>query len=56
LNGTLPEKGTVCEVEDSIFGDESELQVYAKSLSEENRVVFEATKALHRKVGVRRPL
>jgi hypothetical protein len=54
LNGTLPEKGTVCEVEGSIFGGEGELQAQAESLSEEDRVLFEATNALHRKVGVRR--
>jgi hypothetical protein len=43
-------------VEGSIFGDEDELQAYAELLSEEDHVLFEATNALRRKVGVRKPL
>ena len=56
INGTLPEKGSVCDVQGSIFGGESEFQAYEETLNDEDRKLFIATKELHRKVGVRKTL
>lgn len=44
MNGTLPKEGTICNVESSIFGDASDLNLTV--LSKDDRELLEASKEL----------
>ena len=44
MNGTLPEKGTICDTESSIFGDVPDLD--SMMLSGEDGKLLEASKGL----------
>lgn len=53
-SGALPEKGTICELQGSIFGKEDKLAVYEATLSEEDAKFFRAIRSLNEKSGIPR--
>jgi len=51
-NGTLPEEGTVCQVESSIFKGISD--DYVATLSSDDRSLLEASRVLHERYPIAR--